>query len=278
MELTLKFDGDQALAQKLRQLSGPQIRKAHADALNTVAFHIRKDMQAEIKSVFDRPTPFIVKAPKVFMATPDKPSATIAPTMHTNNEWTRGGKVGVDPQQVLQAQEWGDTRRDKRSEVVLRRSGLLQPGYQTAIPKIPYPGSDDGRGNLRGAFLQRILSYFQAFGEQGFKANMKQKAKDRFEGARKYTNIKTRKEHTVRDQRFFVVHPGREKTSHLAPGIWAARGTHGVDVRPVLMFVSAASYTPRISMDRVSNLRDRRAQFEKQFDYRVSRILNGAGA
>lgn len=270
MQFTIKLEGDQALAKAIKQLSGPQMRQAHADALNTVAFSIRKDMQAALQSAFDRPTPFIVRAPKVFKATPDKLSVTIAPTLHSESSWTRGGKIGVDPQDVLQAQEWGGSRRDKKSEVMLRRAGILPAGMQTVIPARPYPGSDDGRGNLRGAFVQQLLSYLQLFSEQGYSANMSAKRKRAVhKGSSRSAG-----------RRYFVSY-GRlrgNRSSHLAPGIWAASGTHGVDVRPVILFVKAVSYQPRISMDRIYNQRDRHAQFEKQYAYRVGRILSEAGA
>lgn len=112
-------------------------------------------------------------------ATPERLSVEIEPTYF-------GGK-GVDPQKILQAQEFGGARRDKRSEAALRRIGILPSGYQTAIPETPYPGSDDGRGNIRGGFLVKLLSYFQAMGEQGYKANMTDRRK-----ARLHKGTKTR--------------------------------------------------------------------------------------
>src|SRR5690606_37168676 len=105
-------------------------------------------------------------------ATPDNLSLRILPTLDARNLPGKGGKVGVDPQHVLQAQEFGGRRADKKSEVALRRAGILPAGYQTVIPDPPYPGSDDGRGNLRGPFVQQLLSYLQAYSEVGFKANM----------------------------------------------------------------------------------------------------------
>ena len=153
----------------MANLSGPQTRAVYAKAINDTAFEMRRAMQAEIKSVFDRPTKYIVDSPRVVRATPDKLTARIAPAY-------MGGK-GIDPQKILQVQEFGGLRRDKRSEVALRRAGILPAGYYTAIPATPYPGSDDGRGNLRGPFIVQLLSYFQAFGEQGYKANMTDKRK-----------------------------------------------------------------------------------------------------
>ena len=58
------------------------------------------------------------------LATAAKLSVTIEPTY-------MGGK-GIDPQKILDAQTWGGRRRDKRSEVALKRAGILSAGYQTA--------------------------------------------------------------------------------------------------------------------------------------------------
>lgn len=273
MRLDVKVENLGDLVKDLQRLSGPEMRAAHAAALNDVGFQLRRAMQADIRAAFDRPTPYITRSPKVFKATPERLAVSIAPTMHSENEWTRGGKVGVDPQDVLQAQEWGGTRRDKRSEGVLRRAGLLPAGYQTAIPKVPYPGSDDGNGNLRGTFLRSLLSYLSTFAEVGYFGNMKKRAKAKLEGARAYSNVRTRQQHQARDQRFFVVMPGRAKTRHLAPGIWAARGTHGADLRPVLMFVRTPSYRPRLSMQRVADSMEIDDYFARRMRYRLRLAL-----
>lgn len=168
IQLSAKVINQAEVLKQLHGLTGQQAARAYAKALNDVGFEIRRAMQDEMRVVFDRPTSYIIRSPRVRMAKPDRLSVTIEPAY-------MGGK-GVDPQKILNAQAWGGRRTDKRSEVALRRAGILPVGYQTAIPDDarggPYPGSDDGRGNLRGAFLVQLISYFQAFGEQGYKANM----------------------------------------------------------------------------------------------------------
>jgi len=289
MQIDLKIRGLGPTVELFRRMAGPQAREVYAAALTDVGFQVRRDMQTEIQQVFDRPTRFITSAPKVFPARPDRLRVIVAPTMHSENEWSKGGKVGVDPQHVLQAQHFGGRRADKRSEVALRRAGLLPAGHQTSIPKDPYPGSDDGHGNLRGSFVQQLLSYFHAFGEQGYKANMKARARKNFEGARQYNNVRTRKQHVQRDQRFFVVKDKNQlpfarmgpdgkwrrmvPPNHFAPGIWAARGTHGVDVRPVLMFVRMPNYRSRFSLDRIVARTDHAAHFEKKMRYRFRQSM-----
>lgn len=261
MQLSVQIINQKAVEAQLAKLSGRQAKEAYAKAINDTAFQVRRQMQADMARTFDRVTPFIQKSPKVFAATADNLSASIAPTLDSRNRPSTGGKVGVDPQDVLQAQEFGGRRRDKRSEVALRRAGILLAGWQTAIPSTPYPGSDDGRGNLRGTFLQQLLSYLQAYSEQGFKANMTAK---RMRGVQKGTARQA-------GRRYFVSYgkwrDGR--SAHLAPGIWAAAGTGGVDVRPVLMFVRTPSYRPRLSMERVAAQADLQNYLDRRVRFRI---------
>lgn len=267
LNLSVEIRNQKAVEAQLAKLSGPQARAAYAKALNDAGFQVRRAMQKELSSSFDRVSPFIRNAPKVFMASADKLSVAVAPTLHTERAYQRGGKVGVDPQQVLQAQEFGGRRADKRSEVALRRAGILPSGFQTAIPADPYPGSDDGRGNLRGAFVAQLISYLQASSEQGYRANMTQKRKDKLRNQQGIGDIKAKKVYkTTLGVRYFVS-LGRQRGQHLPAGVWAASGTHDVQIKPVLMFVRRGTYQPRISMERIAqqvglqDYLDRRVRF-----------------
>lgn len=258
MRMTFGFDGGglASVQAQLAKLSGQQAKQAYAEGLNDGGFHARREWQGELRDQFDRPTPYILKSVYVRKAAPDRLSVEIEPTYF-------GGK-GVDPQKILQAQEYGGPRNDKRSESALRRIGILPAGYQTAIPETPFPGSDDGRGNVRGGFLVRLLSYFQALGEQGYKANMTDRRK-----ARLHKGTKDRE-----GVRFFVAY-GRLRsgpTQHLAPGIWAATGTQGGVVRPVLMFVRNGSYESRISRLRVAERADLQPYIERRIRYRIRKL------
>ena len=278
LQLTIRTENLDKVREALARLSGPQARQAYANAINDTAFKVRGEMQKELRSRFDRVTPFIGNAPKVFKATPDKLTASIAPTLDSRNMPSTGGKVGVDPQQVLQAQEFGGRRRDKKSEVALRRAGILLPGWQTAIPRDPYPGSDDGRGNLRGAFITQLLSYLQAFGEQGYKSNMGDKRKRNMRNQQGIGNISTRKVYkTTLGVRYFVSY-GRSRGHHLAPGIWAASGTHDAQLRPVLMFVRPGTYRPLISMERIAQAADLQGYLDRRVRYRVRNLAEGKSA
>ena len=259
MRVTVDFNGAglASVQSQLAKLSSKGAKQAYADGLSDGGFRARREWQREMREQFDRPTSYILQSVYVRKATPERLSVDIEPTYF-------GGK-GVDPQKILQAQEFGGTRRDKRSEAALRRIGILPAGYQTAIPATPFPGSDDGRGNVRGGFLVRLLSYFQAMGEQGYKANMTDKRK-----ARLHRGTKDRE-----GVRFFITygHLRSGPTRHLAPGIWAATGQDGFIVRPVLMFVSDGIYDSRISRERVAERADLEQYIERRIRYRIRKMV-----
>lgn len=242
MKIDLNVTGLAKVQDLLGRLSGPQAREAYAKGINDAAYLVRRNMQAQMRQAFDKPTPYILNSPWVSQATPDHLEAYVAPTYRRDSA-TTGGKIGVDPQRILAAQEAGGPRRDKRSEVLLRQMGILPAGFQTVVPAKPYPGSVDAYGNLRGPFMQQLLSYFQAFPELGFRANMTAKRKAQIHrGTAK-----------VAGRRYFVSYGKARTQHHLRAGIWAAQGPGGVDVRPVLMFVRAGAYKPRISMTSLAN-------------------------
>ena len=115
IQLSAKVINQAEVLKQLHGLTGPQAARAYAKALNDVGFEIRRAMQDEMRVVFDRPTSYIIRSPRVRMAKPDRLSVPIEPAY-------MGGK-GVEPQKILNAQAWGGRRTDKRSEVALRRAG-----------------------------------------------------------------------------------------------------------------------------------------------------------
>ncbi|KQR55641.1 hypothetical protein [Acidovorax sp. Leaf160] len=257
LRLGAQVTGLEKVRAEMARLGGPQLRGAMAKALTDTGFQVRRQMQQQMAQKFDRPTPFITRAPKVFPATPDNLAVTVAPT-YRSELGTVGGKIGVDPQQVLQAQELGGQRRDKRSEVALARVGILPRGMQLAIPATPFPGSADAYGNLRGPFLVQLISYFQAFGEQGYRANMTDRTRGNL--ARGGTASRLAKVAGPTLGRRYFVSYGKarggarvtrkgepdQRASNLPAGIWAVLGASGAVVKPVVMFVLRGTYKPRL--------------------------------
>ena len=273
LNLSIRVENLDAVREQLQRLSGPQARQAYASALNDTGHHVRREMGKALRGAFDRPTPYIVNSPKFVAATPDKLSLSVRPTQDARNLPSKGGKAGVDQQKILQAQEFGGARADKKSEAILRRAGLLPAGLQAVIPREPFPGSEDGHGNIDGKFLRSVLSYLQTFGEVGYKANMTKKSQANVREFGKARVSKAQREQAgPRMGRRYFVAMGKwrdGRAGNLPPGIWAQLGASGAIVKPVLMFVRAARYTPRISMERIAAQADVQAYLDKRVRFRI---------
>ena len=271
MQITSSIKGLKPVQTLMDRLSRTKVREASVKAVNDAGFEVRRAMQEEVRSVFDRPTDYILRSPMLKMATVDKPMATIEPEY-------MGGK-GVDPKKILKAQNLGGKRRDKRSEVALRRAGILPKGYQTAIPAEPFPGSEDRYGNLKGGFIVQLLSYFRSFGEQGYRANMTDARRKALQlrggaGVRKvgpnigrryilaYGKLRGGARWTAKGE-------NDRRASNLAPGIWAVVGSSGADIRPVLMFVRSGNYQERLDMEKVGQRADVENYLSRRIRYRM---------
>ena len=123
--------------------------------------------------------------------------------------------------------------------------GVLPPGWGI-VPAAGAKPHMDAFGNVRGSFLVQLLSYLQAFGEQGYRANMTDKRRANLAGKRgaKITGV----------EYFISRGPGMwyGRQQRLPAGIWSRTGTHGSDIKPVFMFVNAGSYRKLIDMERIA--------------------------
>jgi hypothetical protein len=215
-----------------------QVPFAQSTAINQTARDVQAALVEELPRVFDRPTPYIRNSIRITTwARKGTPIAVIEPKYP-------GGK-GVDPQKVLEAEVFGGTRRYKRAEVALQRVGILPMGFYIV------PGSSaplDEYGNVKGSFIVQLLSYFQAFSEQGYRANMTAKRKSRLakagrtaQGFRTINGV----EYFVSYGRLRSLSMASDHYSSLHPGIWARSGIHGSTVKPILLFVPNANYRVR---------------------------------
>lgn len=249
------------------KLSGPQARVAYSLALNDVGGHLQRVMKVEYRSAFDRPTPYIVNSPWVTRATPEKLSVAVGPRNMK--------KTGVDPQKILQAQEFGGRRADKRFETALRMMKLLPAGMQVALPADryggPYPGSDDGNGNFNGNFVRRLLAYLKTKPASLGSMNKRQQGA----ATKKYqftSNIKTRRQIVLMDGREWFVSDG---SGRLGAGIWARDKD---SMRCAVVFIAPAKYPrPRLSMDKVAKDADLQGYLDKRVRYRIRKLAEDAG-
>lgn len=222
-----------------------QVRYATMVTINRAAYAGAQAVSAEIESRFDSPTPWVVRGVRYMKARKDRLQATI-----DLDYWGNKQQVSVD--HVLQAEVYGGPRALKRHEVALNRIGILPDGYAIV------PGEAarlDQYGNMQAGQIVQILAFFRAFGEQGYKANMTDKGRERLAKGGKATG--------AIGFQYVAIPPGTK--GGLAPGIYQrVRLAHGTAVKPVMIFVKIPKYSQRLDFHGVA---DRAAQqaFEAEF-------------
>jgi hypothetical protein len=287
MKFGIRVEGLEQLRAVERGLGvlASQARDVSAKALNDVAFAVQEEMRQELRRVFDRPTPYIANSPKVAKASASSLQAFVAPTAGRADRLpTTGSKAGVDPQQILQAQTFGTARADKKSEVLLRRWGYLPRGYQTVLPAVPFPGSEDGHGNIRGPFLQQVLSYLQLYYLEGAGANMtaQSRANVRRYGRAKAPGVRTQRKHAMQPflGRHYFISQGRyrDQTAHLPMGIFASVGVgKNKQVKAVLLFAKVRRYQRRLDLDALVQRMNTAEMLERRVRYWTYTALEKAG-
>lgn len=225
-----------------------QVTFATARALTITAIQARKDAQTEIRRVFDRPTPWIVNAVRYSMTTKAQVSSGNAQArVYINDQLNKNGAA---PTTVLAPQLMGGTRSMKRFERAFMALGLMTQG-EALVPARGRGELLDAYGNVRSALIVQLLSYFQAFGESGYRANATVKRRTsmakhgRSERGYKTINGKVY---------FWSRGPGHwsgagswqhGRDQHLQRGIWEKSGIHGGNVKPVLLVVPHVNYRAR---------------------------------
>ncbi len=219
INISVQHDFDKLTA-SLDDMAKNQVPFALARALNDTADAVQAAEVREMKDVFDRPTPTTLNAVYVKRATKGNLIAEIGLKNFA-------GK-GIPATKYLAAEIDGGSRRLKRFEVALVRAGVM-PEDMRAVPG--EAAQMDAYGNMLGSQIVQILSFFKAFPELGYKANMSDKRR-----AQLAKGSKTRQG--------FAYFVGRPAGGKLPLGIWQrfqfARGSSAI--KPVLIFVPHTIY------------------------------------
>ncbi len=226
------------LRRKIANIAQEQIPFATALALTRTAQAASAAVKQEMTRVFDRPTPFTLNSLRTSAATKTRLQAAV----YMKDEAVKGtSTINAIGHQAL-----GGQRAFKRSEGALRRLGMLANGENMV------PGAAaqlDAYGNMSRGQIVQILSWLQAFGEQGYRANMT--AATRTRRARGTARTRGVGYYFKRDA------PGR--------GIYMRVNTgFGSAIKPVLLFVRRAQYRKRLDMNAVVE-RVSREQFRSWF-------------
>lgn len=228
-----------------------QGRYAAKLTLNETATSLKEEVVKDLAYGFDRPTAWALKGIYAKYSRDGSDSAYVG----VNDLYTN--KQGRAQFNTLSPHFSGGERKTKAFETALRRVQILPYGwFAVAGSGADAAGALDAYGNIKASFIVQMISYFQAFGEQGYRANMTDKRKKKIAGiSRDGAGYKQ-----IGGFVYFVSYgrrgrPGGDKwvhgrhDQHLAPGIWGKRGIHGCEVVPIIMFVRSVSYRKRFDLD-----------------------------
>lgn len=186
-------------------------------ALTRTGQAVKKGLRSTMEQVFDRPTSWTLNSLYLQGATKAKTEAVV----WLRDDWGKG----TPAERYLGPQIKGGARRDKRSERLLRQSGLLPAGMQM----VPGVGARlDRYGNMQRGQLIALLSYLRVFNMAGFAMN------------RSFDPAAKRRGKWRRHEWFAISREG----GNLPPGVYLTDARSGRAV-PVLRFVAAPSYRQR---------------------------------
>jgi hypothetical protein len=215
--LTVNITGLDELRNTLNNLSDRRFAAAIATALTRTAVEVRKDLQQQMSSDLDRPTPYARAGLYAVMARADKLESAV----RVRDD--RSTSNGTPPAYFLGPEVRGGQRQAKGFEVALQSIGVLPKGW-LAVPAQGAPL--DSYGNVSRAYIRQMIRAVAAQGMQG-PSNRKGNTR-RIASARSAGGL------------FFVVPVG----GRTQPGIYI-RDLIGRNITPVMIFVRSATYPKR---------------------------------
>lgn len=228
LQISIKSDLE-ATVSRWARVAGDQMPIATAMALTRTARAAKEEIERQLPSLIDRPTPYTLRGFRLWPATKRKLVAEVD---------FRGTMGSAGARDFLAPLVYGGERKLKAFERSLQSTGLLPSGYAAL------PGSAakiDAYGNMSRGQIVQMLSYFKAFGEQGYRSNITDKRKASMaQGRDKRTG--------ARGVAFFVGKPGNGR---LPLGIWQRTTTsmvRGTELRPVIIFLPRPSYRQQLDV------------------------------
>lgn len=172
MAFKVEARGFRELLHDLTEIEQRALPYATAAALTRTVVQIRSELTDEMRIVFDRPTPYTLRAFEYVAANKDKLYADVF-VRSDETKPTREPRAPVggraDPASVwLVPQIYGGERQLKRSERQLRRSGILQSGKYLAAGK---GAKLDRYGNISRGDMTKAMSGIRAFTIAGYSMN-----------------------------------------------------------------------------------------------------------
>lgn len=216
--IRLEIQGMEDIRRRLESLTPAKQSGAIAAALNITAFAVRTAEQNEMRRVFDRPTPFVIKAVYVKKATSENLTAMVGPNDFLMADYW---------QNILSPQVYGGLRTYKSMERRLQYVGILPTGWYI-VPGAAMPLN--AYGNIKPSEIMKILSWLNALLQysQGAMQNRNER-------------IRNRRNQTERaGAAYFATSPIYNANAGLRAGVYLRTRTG--QIKPMLIFVSRVQY------------------------------------
>jgi hypothetical protein len=226
MVATVQIDS-RAFQQAATQLSRSKASEAQRTALNAATASVQAAERKAMGRIFDRPTPYTLRGVQITKASR---GGSIVTDVRIRAPGEKG--TGTPQARPLHPQVYGGARPPKPFENLLRKRGILPPGY-FAVPGKAAPL--DQYGNVTGGFIQKVLSRLDARRD-----------------ATKNSNARTLKRDVRRGDEIVAVLPGDNRKNRVAktPGIWQRQGDR--KFRPLFLFVRQPRYSIRFDFQQVA--------------------------
>lgn len=227
IKISVKSDME-AVVSRFARIAGDQMPFATAVALTRTAKAAKEEVERQLPSLIDRPTPYTMRGFRLYPATKTKLLAEV--------DFRSAFGRGTSARDYLSPLVYGGERKVKSFERSLQRTGLLPSGFSAV------PGSAaqlDAYGNMSKGQIVQIVSYFKSFGEQGYSANMTDKKRASLAKGSKRTG-----------KRGFEYFIGKPANGRLPLGVWQriSFGSAGSSIKPVIMFVNKPSYKQQLDV------------------------------
>lgn len=218
----------EATISRFARIAGDQMPFATAVALTRTAKAAKEEIERQLPSLIDKPTPYTMRGFRLYPATKRKLLAEV--------DFRVAMGRGSQARDYLAPIVYGGERKLKAFERSLQRTGLLPSG----MAAVPGSGAKlDAFGNMSRGQIVQILSYFKAFGQQGYRANITDK--------RKASMAKGSKRTGARGITYFV---GKPNGGRLPTGIWQRTdfGASGSAVKPIIIFTRKPAYRKQLDV------------------------------
>lgn len=231
------IDASAALELVQRQLPAA-VPYVKATFLTNAAQGVQGAIKKQLPVSFDRPTPFTVRSVWI------KPAGKLTPKAEVYFPESRENAGRGKREYIRPGAEGAAARRQKRSEALLVKAGVLPPGWVTVPGGYAMRNLLDGFGNMKGSYYAQIIQNLQ----------LKTKVQ-KFARGISAKSMKRAARMGVENE-FFAVTPGKNALAKgggwLPPGVYRRTGKGGRELLQYLKFVRKAAYQPRINIEKVA--------------------------